>query len=238
MNNSGNIGAKMEGFIQEEFNRFIEENNVYGFFEESITLKSGRKSHYYANWRNVVEDVWLTDRLAEFVIAFTKTCDLEVDTFYGVPEGATKLGVITQFKWAQQFVNYGKGSHVLAMGRAKPKDHGAPKDKYFVGMPQGHVVVIEDVTTTGGSLLQTLDGLTESRVQVVGVISLTNRMEKRDDGLSVKEAVENKGFLFHSMSSSLELLPIMYKKLQPGEHIADAIEQEFRKFGVRELKLR
>ncbi|MEE9502488.1 MAG: hypothetical protein V3V48_10470 [Candidatus Aminicenantaceae bacterium] len=228
----------MDGFIQEEFNRFIEENNVYGFFEDAITLKSGRKSHFYANWRNVVEDVWLTDRLAEYVISFTESHGLEVDTFYGVPEGATKLGVITQFKHAQQFENYTKGSHILAMGRAKPKDHGAPKDKYFVGMPQGNTVVIEDVTTTGGSLLKTLNGLAESGVHVVGVISLTNRMEKRDDGLSVKEAVENKGFSFHSMSSSLDLLPIMYKKLQPGEYIAEAIEQEFKEFGVRELSLR
>jgi len=228
----------MDEFSQEEFNRFIEENNVYGFFEDAITLKSGRKSHFYANWRNVVEDVWLTDRLAEFVISFTESIGLRVDTFYGVPEGATKLGLITQFKWAQQSANYAKGSHVLAMGRAKPKDHGEPKDKYFVGMPRGNVVVIEDVTTTGGSLLRTLKGLAESGVCVVCVMSLTNRMEKRDDGLSVKEAVENKGFPFYSMSSSLELLPIMYKILQPGEHIAHSIEQEFGECGVQELKLR
>jgi orotate phosphoribosyltransferase len=228
----------MDRFVQEEFNGFIEENNVYGFFEDAITLKSGRKSHFYANWRNVVEDVWLTDRLAEFVISFTESIGFNVDTFYGVPEGATKLGVITQFKWAQRFANYAKGSHALAMGRAKPKDHGAPKDKYFVGMPRGNVVVIEDVTTTGGSLLRTLEGLAESEVSVAGIISLTNRMEKRDDGHSVEEAVENKGFSFYSMSSSLDLLPIMYKILQPGEHIADAIELEFKEFGVRELKLR
>jgi orotate phosphoribosyltransferase len=224
----------MDGFVQEEFNRFIEENNVYGFFEDAITLKSGRKSHFYANWRNVVEDVWLTERLAEYVISFTQSIGLDADTFYGVPEGATKLGLITQYKWAQRSDTYGRGSHVLAMGRAKPKDHGAPKDRFFVGMPQGNVVVIEDVTTTGGSLLRTLEGLTESEVRVVGVISLTNRMEKRDDGLSVKEAVEKKGFPFDSMSSSLDLLPIMYKILQPGEDIANAIEREFREYGVRE----
>jgi hypothetical protein len=63
-------------------------------------------------------------------------------------------------------------------------------------------------------------------------------MEKRDDGLSVEEAVGNKGFSFFSMSSSLDLLPIMYKILEPGEHIADAIEQEFKEHGVEELKLR
>jgi orotate phosphoribosyltransferase len=107
-----------------------------------------------------------------------KKNNLQVDTFYGVPEGATKLGIITQYKYAKQSPSFSKGSHVLAMGRAKPKDHGAPKDKFFVGAPTGKVVVIEDVTTTGGSLITTLDGLKEAGINVVGVISLTNRMEK------------------------------------------------------------
>ena len=35
------------------------------------------------------------------------------------------------------------------MGRAKPKQHGSPEDKYFVGEPNGKIVVLEDVTTTG-----------------------------------------------------------------------------------------
>jgi orotate phosphoribosyltransferase len=40
------------------------------------------------------------------------------------------------------------------MGRAKPKDHGDPKDRYFVGEPGGKVVILEDVTTTGKSLIE------------------------------------------------------------------------------------
>ncbi len=223
-------------FSQNEFNKFIEENNVYGFFEEAITLKSGRQSHFYANWRNVVEDVYSTNLLADFVIEFAKEKGISVDTFYGVPEGATKLGVIAQYKWATQN-NCTKGSHVLAMGRAKPKDHGASKDKYFVGMPKGKVVVLEDVTTTGGSLITTLEGLKEAGIDVAAVISLTNRMEKRDDGQSVKEAIEKMGLKFYSMSSSLEMLPIMYAKLSPGEEVGKAIESEFGEYGVEPLKL-
>lgn len=224
-------------FDQDEFNKFIEESGVYGFFEDAITLKSGRKSHFYANWRNVVEDVFLTDRLADFVVDFARDNCLEVDTFYGVPEGATKLGVITQYKLAKGSDGFAKGSHVLAMGRAKPKDHGAPKDKFFVGMPKGKVIVLEDVTTTGGSLIKTLDGLKEAGVDVAGVISLTNRMEKRDDGKSVKEAVEEKGVKFYCMSTALELLPIMYKRLQPSEEVGKAIEAEFGEYGVEPLKV-
>src|SRR3989344_6134892 len=149
-------------FSQEEFNKFIEENNLYGFFDEAITLKSGRKSNFYANWRNITEDVFLTNRLADFIIAFAKDNKLDVDTFYGVPEGATKIGIIAQYKLARQKENYSKGSHALAMGRAKPKEHGDVKDKYFVGMPKGKVVVLEDVTTTGESLSKTIDSLMES----------------------------------------------------------------------------
>jgi orotate phosphoribosyltransferase len=224
-------------FNQNKFNAFIEENGVYGFFKEPITLKSGRKSHFYANWRSVVEDAYLTDKLADFVIDFVTSTGLRVDTFYGVPEGATKLGVITQYKFAKQSTNFSKGSHVLAMGRAQPKDHGAPKDKFFVGIPKGNVVVIEDVTTTGGSLITTLDGLKEAGINVVGVISLTNRMERRDDGLSVKEAIERKGVNFFSMSSALEMLPIMYNKLLPGKEIGAAIDAEFKEFGTSQINL-
>ncbi len=224
-------------FNQKEFNKFIEESKVYGFFDEAITLKSGRQSHFYANWRNVVEDVFLTEKLAEYVIKFANANNIEVDTFYGVPEGATKLGIITQFLNARQKQEYKKGSATLAMGRAKPKDHGAPQDKYFVGMPKGNTVVIEDVTTTGGSLLNTLDDLKKAKINISAVISLTNRMELRDDGRSVKEAVEELNIKFYNMSTALELLPLVYKKLSPSKNIGKAIEKEFEEFGVEKLKL-
>ncbi|RKX26677.1 MAG: hypothetical protein DRP45_02975, partial [Candidatus Zixiibacteriota bacterium] len=161
----------------------------------------------------------------------------QVDTFYGVPEGATKLGVLTQYTWAKQQNGYGQGSHILSMGRAKPKDHGAPRDKFFVGMPKGKVIVLEDVTTTGGSSIKTLESLRDAGIDVVALLSLTNRMEQRDDGLSVQEAVEKMGVAFHHMSSALDLLPKVYTKLQPGADVARAIESEFAEYGVEPLSL-
>lgn len=224
-------------FNQEEFNEFVLENNVVGFFKEPIKLKSGRMSNWYVNWRTPTSDAYLLDRLSDYVLSFAKQLHLNPDCFYGVPEGATKLGVLTQYKWAKQSSNYGKGSHVLAMGRGKPKEHGAPKDKYFVGQPQGKTIVIEDVTTTGGSLLSTIDALKEAGVDVIAAVGLTNRMEVRDDGKSVKQAVEEKGVKYYELSSALDLLPAVYKKLNPGDEIAKSIEQEFEKYGVEKLKL-
>jgi len=227
----------MKNFNQEEFNNFIKENNIYGFFSEPVVLKSGRQSHFYANWRNIVEDVWLTDILADYLIAFVKDKGLATDTFYGVPDGATKLAVISQYKWAKQNDNFAKGSYTLAMGRKTPKDHGEAKDKFFVGAPRGKTIVIEDVTTTGSSLLETIDNLREAGVEISGVVSLTNRMEKRDDGLSAKEAIEQKGISYFQMSSALDILPSVYQSLKPGREIGRLVEDEFKEYGTEELKL-
>lgn len=228
----------MPPFDQDEFNNFVLDNNAIGFFDKPLTLKSGRQSHFYVNWRTVVADVWLTERLVGFLGDFVRTHEIPVDTFYGVPEGATKLGVVAQYTWARASADYAAGSHALAMGRARPKDHGAPQDRYFVGGPRGRVAVLEDTTTTGGALITTLEFLRDSGVDVAAVVTLTDRMEKRDDGLSVRQAVEGKGFKYFSLSRAPELLPELARRLQPSAEVIAAIESEYRDHGVQPVVLR
>jgi len=225
-------------FNQNKFNKFVLENNVVGFFDQPITLKSGRQSNWYVNWRTVVEDVFLSDKLSNYIIQFTESLGLAPDTFYGVPEGATKMGILTQYKWAKKSPNYDKGSHVLAMGRAKPKDHGAPKDKFFVGMPKGKTIILDDVTTTGMSLIETIKGLKEAGVEIIAAFGLTNRMEKRDDGASVKEAIKTLGVDYYELSKATEILPKVCKIKQPSDAIKESIMKEFKEVGIEKVKLR
>ena len=224
-------------FDQSQFNQFVVDHGVIGFFDKPIQLKSGRVSNWYVNWRTVAEDAYLLDCLTTFVIEFIDQHEIKPTCFYGVAEGASKLGVLTQMKWAQNSPNYGPGSHVVAMGRGKAKEHGAPKDKFFLGIPQSPTVVLEDVTTTGGSLLTTLAQLTESEIEVTAALGLTNRMEVRDDGQSVSEAVKAQGVNYYSMSNAIELLPLVAKKANVSSEICRAIEQEFAEFGVEPLEL-
>jgi len=196
-------------FNQQEFNKLILDSKIIGIPDEPITMAYGRVSPYYVNWRNIGGDAFLLDKLTDFLIEFIKETDLNPDCIYGVPEGATKLGVITQLKWAKQQDNFGPNSHVLPMGRAVPKEHGALKDKFFVGMPTGKTVVVEDVTTTGGSLLKTLKMLKESGVNIIAAIGLTNRNEVRDDGKTVKQAVEDMGVKYYAISQAIDLLPLL-----------------------------
>ena len=227
----------MSKFDRKEFHNFIIENKVVGFFDEEVTLKSGRKSHWYVNWRTVSGDVFLIDRLADFLIDFVNDLGLSPNAFYGVPEGATKLGVIATYKWAKGRKGFAPGSYSLPMGRGKPKEHGVPQDRFFLGAPTGKIVVVEDVTTTGSSLLTALDRLAEVDAEVVATIGLTNRMELRDDGRSVEEAVKEKGVPYYALSEASAFLPEAYRIFKPGEHIAKAIEGEFGEYGVKPLKL-
>ncbi len=227
-------------FNREEFNRFILENDVIGFFEEPITLKSGRISHFYVNWRNVTNDVYLIDKLADFIIQFVRDKGWNVDCFFGVPEGATKTGVIVQYKWARMSPDFGKGSHMLCMGRGKSKSHGMLKDRFFVGAPSGNVVVIEDVTTTGSSLIEWVHNLIQLEdVNVVAALALTNRMERRDDGKTVEQILDEMNIPFFGLSLATELLPLAFRRWESRKkgEVKRAVERYFEEYGIDSLKL-
>ena len=197
-------------FDNSKFEDFIIKNQVIGFFPRPVKLKSGQLSKWYVNWRTPCSDVYLLDQIADFLISFIQDHKLEPDCILGVPEGATKLGVITQFKWAQQQVDYKNKSYILPMGRKEPKSHGAPEDKFFVGAPVGRVILLEDVTTTGGSLVEMLKMLLDQGVNVVAAICLTNRDTSDND--AVKNLIENNGVKFYSLSDADKLLVKINKK--------------------------
>jgi len=229
----------MADFNQEEFNHFVLENNVVGFFENPIKLKSGRMSNWYVNWRTVTESVRLIDRITDYIISFAQDLELFPACFYGVPEGATKLGIITQYKWAK--LDY--ADCPLPMGRGKPKDHGDPKDRYFIGAPQGDTIVLEDVTTTGESLTATLVNLSQLKnVEVIAAFGLTNREELDNNGESVKAAIESHFCPYYELSRATELLPLVYQEFknknpEKADALAQAIEEEFKMYGIKPLKL-
>ncbi|MCB0405375.1 MAG: hypothetical protein KDD51_11365 [Bdellovibrionales bacterium] len=234
----------MSQFDAAVFEEFILEEKVAGFFEKPIQLKSGRQSHWYVNWRSVTNDVFLLDKLCDFILDFVEDQKLSVDCFYGVPEGATKTGLLAQYKWAKRQSHFGKGTHVLAMGRAKAKLHGDPKDRYFVGQPSGRTVVVEDVTTTGGSLVATLDQLQEAGVQVVAVLGLTNRGEKpvdAADGVSVADRISKrfgKNLPYFALSHAHSLLPKLAARLKPSSEVLSALESEYAAYGTAPLQFR
>lgn len=208
--------------------RWIEwmlKHQIVGFFEKAITLSSGKTSHWYVNWRKAAQDVFLLDQATDFLLESLQDSSLHPDVFYGVPEGASKLAMLTQLKWARQADDYGPGSHVLSMGRGKPKSHGAPKDRDFLGTPSGRVVVLEDVTTTGGSLLRAIETLQTLDCEVVAALSLTDRSDQdAPDHISRQLATWNIPFI--AMCNARELLPAVIHAHPPPAALLDGLREE------------
>jgi len=215
------------------FNNFIIENNIIGLFKEPILLKSGRESYWYVNWRNVAADVYLLDKLTDYLLSYIDYLHLEPNCFYGVPEGASKLGIITQFKWAKRDKNYNAGVYTLSMGRGLQKEHGDPKDRMFLGTPQGKVIILEDVATTGDSLVGNIKKLKKIGVNIIAAIVLTDRNELRDDGKTVEEMILEQGVQYYAMSNAIDLLP----NLKIDKEIAKKIEKYFEKYGTKDITL-
>jgi orotate phosphoribosyltransferase len=89
------------------------------------------------------------------------------------------------------------------MARGKTKSHGAPEDKYFIGSPKGNVVIIEDVVTTGGSLINFIDQIKDLDITIKGVVCLTNRNTKSN---VLDAQLKERNIQLHSMSNLKNLI--------------------------------
>ena len=201
-------------FNKQKYIELITYSDIFGFHKDGIKLKSGRISYYYANFRNALENPEVFVRIINHIIDFIRENNIEFDCIYGVPEGATPWGVAVSYELI-------KNKYILkriAVGRGKVKEHGDPKNRYFVCAPEGKVLLIEDVTTTGSSLLEQVNKLREiENIEIIGAISLLNRCEIRDDGKTVKEILEENNIPFYSLADINDILPIAVKILQPKE---------------------
>src|SRR3982074_2694908 len=119
------------------------------FGRGEITLASGRKSDFYFNLKPTMLDPEGASLLAELTYEALK--DDNLDFVGGLEMGAVPLaGAIAQLSWI-------KGHPIAAFFvRKKPKEHGARLA--VEGLAKGEtlqgkrIVIVEDVTTTGGSV--------------------------------------------------------------------------------------
>lgn len=217
-------------FDQDKFNDFLLKNSVVGFFNEEITLKSGRKCCYYANCRRLTDFTNITKETAGFIMSFANDKYSDFDYIYGVPAGVTKLSVTINLLNQEDVP--------LIIGREKPKEHGDIKDKYFIGpIKKGQkVIVLEDVTTTGGSLLKEIEKLEKVGVQIIGAIGLIDRQEIRDDSMTITRLLEEKGIKYYSMARASEIIQIIFKNNPPDNEIKNKIIKYFEQYGSVNIK--
>ena len=167
------------------------------FGRGEITLASGRKSDFYFNLKPTMLDPEGASLLAE--LTFEALKDDNLDYVGGLEMGAVPLaGAIAQLSWI-------KGHPIAAFFvRKKPKEHGARLA--VEGLAKGEslqgkrVVIVEDVTTTGGSALKAVEAVREAGGEVVLVFTMVDRDEGATDTFA------QAGLAFRSLYKAGEFL--------------------------------
>jgi orotate phosphoribosyltransferase len=147
---------------------------VRSFGRGKIKLASGRESDFYFDLRPTTLHPAGASYIGELIV--DALAGLDVDFVGGLEMGAVPIAT------AVAVASHHRGGNLGAFFvRKKPKDHGAKK--LVEGLPRGEtlngksVVVLEDVTTTGGSAIQAVQALREEGANVLLVLTVVDRLE-------------------------------------------------------------
>ena len=226
----------MENY-KSEFIEFMVESDVLKFGE--FTLKSGRKSPFFMNAGAYVTGSQLM-RLGEYYAkAIHDTYGDDFDVLFGPAYKGIPISVVTAVAYSKL---YGKEIRYCS-DRKEEKDHGADKGSFLGSkLKDGDkVVMIEDVTTSGKSMEETVPKVKGAAdVTIVGLMVSLNRMEKGLGGekSALEEIQEKYGFPAHAIVTMEEVVEHLYNrecqgKIVINDEIKAAIDKYYEEYGCK-----
>ena len=169
--------------------------------DKGFMLASGETSPYYVDCRVLLahpDARWLVAQLACAAIR-----DLSLDAVGGLEIGAIPLAAaISDYAFATQPWK----TYRTFVVRKQVKDHGLRKRIEGAVKPNDRVLVVDDVLTSGGALLQALQAAREAQLHVSHALVIVDRQEQ--DG---KQKIEAQGTSLISLLTLDDL-----KTAQPG----------------------
>ncbi len=171
------------------------------YMEGDFTLSSGRKSDYYFDCRQTSlnpEGAWLIGSI------FLRMLEgAGVQAVAGMTMGADPLVTATSM------VAHSKGIYLPALiVRKEPKGHGAGRSvEGLANVPRGaRVIMLEDVVSTGGSVLKACKRVEEAGLSILSVMCILDRQEP-----GFAETFASAGYNLHSMYTRKELVSLARK---------------------------
>ena len=225
----------MEAY-KSEFIQFMIDSKVLKFGD--FTLKSGRKSPFFMNAGLYVTGTQLM-KLGEYYAKAIHDCyGDDFDVLFGPAYKGIPLSVATTIAYSKL---YGKEIRYCS-NRKEVKDHG--DTGILLGSPLkdgDRVVVIEDVTTSGKSMEETIPIVrAQADVTIVGLMVSLNRQEKgKGDKCALDEIKDLYGFETNAFVTMEEVVECLYNKEIDGavwidDEMKAKIDAYYEEYGARE----
>ena len=220
---------------KKDFIEFMVECNVLTFGD--FVTKSGRKTPFFVNTGNYQTGNQLK-RLGEFYAkAINENFGTEIDVLFGPAYKGIPLSVAT----AISLNNLYNVDVTYCSNRKELKDHGDKGILLGGKLGDGNkVLIIEDVTTAGTSVYETMPILkSQGDVNVIGLIISVDRMERgKGDQTALTELKEKFGFKTSAIVTMEEVIEYLYNKeingkVLIGDEMKGRIEDYYKEYGVK-----
>ena len=193
-----------------EFAIFLHQNDIIKFGD--FTLASGKKSSYYIDLRLVASFPHIFRKMIKNLqkLVSEKTGLDNFDSLVSVPTGGLVIGSALAIETVKPLIYV----------RNKPKDYGTTKSiegKIFSGMK---VALIDDVITTGNSVINGIKQLKDAGLSISDVYVIINRLEGANNTLELEEVN------LYQLTDVLEITKILFQEKLVSKEILDKINNQ------------
>jgi len=148
--------------------------------EKGFKLASGQISPFYVDCRALMAHPEARRLVAQ--VAYEALATIDIDCLGGLEIGAIPIAItISDFAWAAE----GRRRWRTFVVRKQAKDHGLGKLIEGSVRPGDRALIVDDVLTSGGSLLKAVGAAREAGLQVQHALVLVDR-EEQDGRLRVE----------------------------------------------------
>jgi orotate phosphoribosyltransferase len=219
---------------KKEFIEFMVQSNVITFGD--FVTKSGRKTPFFINTGNFKTGAQMS-RLGEF---YAKAIKQYFEEGFEVLFGPAYKGIPLSVAAVIALNNLYNIDVAYCSNRKEIKDHG-DKGILMGGKPKDgdRIIIIEDVTTAGTSIHETMPILkAQGAVDVLGLIISVDRMERgAGEKSAFQELQQQYGLRTHAIVTMQEVVEHLHNKEIDGKVLIDdemkkKIEEYYKIYGM------
>ncbi len=160
-----------------------------------FTLSSGKKSPYYLDCRTTTLDPRGALLIARLILESIRSHNIQADAIGGLTMGADPIAA------AVAVVSEIEGTPLPAfIVRKEAKAHGTQRHiEGYAGEPGARVVIVDDVCTTGDSIMNAAEKAEQAGYNVAAAFCVVDREEGGTESISKK-------YPFYALFTAKELL--------------------------------